>query len=168
MNAASNAPPVRFDPQFLAYKETHLKIVQILLNLCSLLLILSCFPNPYFQGCSWRLYTFGQLFIAVCVNGFFCTLTCILLLANAFNLPDAYYQFNFPILERLHGLFAMCMYSLAIGILVFTNTAQSFSTVWLCDLAALFATFLVYAYDYWRRRKADEHLNASSSQRMIV
>lgn len=133
----------------------------------SLLLILSCYPNPYFEGCSWRLYNFGQLFIIVCVNGFFCTLTFILLLAIMFSFDSAYYQFNFPILERLHCLMAMFFYVLAIGILVCTNTAQTFSTVWLADLIALFSTLLAYSYDYWRRRKMDEML-ISSSQRIVV
>jgi hypothetical protein len=83
-----------------------------------------------------------------------------------FSFPDAYYQFNFPILERLHCLMAMFFYVLAIGILVCTNTAQTFSTVWLADLIALFSALLAYSYDYWRRRK--DEMIMPISQRIVV
>ncbi|KAI6232031.1 hypothetical protein M3Y95_00443900 [Aphelenchoides besseyi] len=162
----SNAPPIRFDGQFIFQWQTHLKIIQIFLNLFSALLCFSCFPNAFFEGCSYRIHTFGQLFIIVCVNGFFTVLTVILLLCSAFGVHDACYQYNFPILERLHTLFAMAMYTLSIGILVCTNTAQSFSTIWLADLVVLFATLLAYALDYWRR--LDEQPQSSQRTRIVV
>uniref|UniRef100_A0A1I7RJE6 MARVEL domain-containing protein n=2 Tax=Bursaphelenchus xylophilus TaxID=6326 RepID=A0A1I7RJE6_BURXY len=154
-SATVNAPPIRFDRHYFLSIGSHLKVCQILLNLISLFVIFACYPNSFNESCLWRLYSSNQLFIIVCVNGFFFVLTTLLWLANAFSFPDAYYQFNFHILERLHALFAMAMYVLAIGILVCTNTRHHFSSVWLVDLAALFITLLVYALDYWRRRKDD-------------
>ncbi|KAI6195542.1 hypothetical protein M3Y99_01902000 [Aphelenchoides fujianensis] len=149
--ANSNAPPIRFDAQFLFEWQTHLKFVEIFFNVLSAVLCWACFPNPYFEGCSFRVFTFGQLFCIVCVSAFFGVLTSILLVCRAFSLHDALWQYNFPILERLHALFAMFMYVLAIGILVCTNTASSFSTIWLCDLVVLFTTLCCYSLDYWKR-----------------
>uniref|UniRef100_A0A1I7ZJQ8 MARVEL domain-containing protein n=1 Tax=Steinernema glaseri TaxID=37863 RepID=A0A1I7ZJQ8_9BILA len=144
-------PPVRVDKGFLFEKENYLKLGQLVLGLASLAFAVGCYPNAVFQHCEARPYSWNQLFVACCANGFFAFFTLIFTIAHLCSLHDVYYHFNFPILEKLYASMATVMYLIGFCVLFASVVTSPFVPQWLFIISFNLATFGFYGYDAYLR-----------------
>lgn len=152
-----NRPPLRFDRSFLEDRSNQLKLIQMGCGLFALVLTVHCWPNRWANFCVGYLYDFWQLFNAVCVHGFFLIGTSMLALAHLFCVPDAFYHYNFPLLEKFYTALALAMYLLATFFAVFNLLGRaSFIPLWLFTVGATFAGLAAYFADFWTRFRRDQ------------
>uniref|UniRef100_A0A915E5E3 MARVEL domain-containing protein n=1 Tax=Ditylenchus dipsaci TaxID=166011 RepID=A0A915E5E3_9BILA len=152
-------PPLRFDREFHNDPSNQLKFVQLATGAFAFVLTNNCYPNQYAGYCTNTLYSFFQLFNVVCVHGFFFIGTIILALCSLLSVPDAYYRYNFPLLEKFYTTLASAMYLLACAVVViniFHVIPLNFSFIWLFQVGATIVAFLAYFCDFWRRWEKPE------------
>jgi uncharacterized membrane protein YkgB len=142
-----NSPPLRLDKSFLYDTTNRRKLIQLIFGVVALIVTLNCFPNTTFPFCTNRIHEFSQLFNIVCVNAFFFVVTALLTLAHLFSMPDAYYHYNFPLLEKFFCTLAAGMYAIAVCVVLAAIARSQFAFAWMLDLTATSAVFVVYLID---------------------
>ncbi|CAB3400681.1 unnamed protein product [Caenorhabditis bovis] len=154
-----DGPPMMLNKGFFHESGNILKLFEIVFGLLAAVFNSLCYPNEDIQHCSVTLFSSFQLFQIMVVNLFCAFFTTLITVAIAFGVYDAYYRYNFPILERmLTTLFAL-LYLLATSISVIEVAATHVIPVFLFPLAFTVITFLAYAYDahlQWKNR--DKHI----------
>uniref|UniRef100_A0A914C2K8 PGG domain-containing protein n=1 Tax=Acrobeloides nanus TaxID=290746 RepID=A0A914C2K8_9BILA len=95
------------------------------------------------------------MFTAMCINGFFMAVTTCLTVCYLFSVPDAFYRYNFPLLEKLYTALAVTMYGIGVA-LVIIHIIANFYLVWLIELGTISVTFLFYLLDFLPRWRTSE------------
>uniref|UniRef100_A0A914H368 MARVEL domain-containing protein n=1 Tax=Globodera rostochiensis TaxID=31243 RepID=A0A914H368_GLORO len=149
-------PPLRFDRTFLEERDNQLKLIQLLCGLVAFLLTVQCWPNPLFPYCLGRIVNFFQLFNAVCVHGFFLLGTFFLALAHLFSAPDAFYYYNFSLLEQFYCGLASVMYLIGSVFAILNMSRAIFALLWFFHLFVTLACLGLYTFDLWTRWKRDK------------
>uniref|UniRef100_A0A183BNX2 MARVEL domain-containing protein n=1 Tax=Globodera pallida TaxID=36090 RepID=A0A183BNX2_GLOPA len=149
-------PPLRFDRTFLEERDNQLKLIQLLFGLVAFMLTVQCWPNPLFPYCLGRIVDFFQLFNAVCVHGFFLIGTFFLALAHLFSAPDAFYYYNFSLLEQFYCGLAAVMYLIGSVFAILNMSRAIFALLWFFHLFVTLACLGLYTFDLWTRWKRDK------------
>lgn len=153
-----NRPPLRLDRAFLDDPFNRLKLLEMGLGLLTLIFTTNCWPNNFYQYCSATTFNFSQMFTEICVNFFFLILTTIFAIASLFSVPDAYYYYNFPLLEKFYVLLASCMYLIGVFISYKNFFESIFSVIWIFQVAFITLTFVAYCIDFlWRRKLGSQN-----------
>ncbi|KAI1722984.1 hypothetical protein Ddc_07173 [Ditylenchus destructor] len=157
-----NRPPIRIDRHFHQNPSNQLKLLQLGAGAMCFILTTFCWPNAYVGYCVRHLFSFFQLFNIVCVHAFFWIATAVLAACWLFSVPDAFYRYNFPLLEKLYTGLATFMHFLA-TIFVLINLFRSvFSLLWIFQVGFTVAAFSLYTFDFWRKMKAENQSSRSS------
>uniref|UniRef100_A0A915NF80 Uncharacterized protein n=1 Tax=Meloidogyne floridensis TaxID=298350 RepID=A0A915NF80_9BILA len=152
-------PPLKFDRAFLEERGNQLKLVQIICGLFALILTIHCWPNRWAPFCVGYLWDFWQLFNAVCVHGFFLAGTTFFAIAHLFSVPDAFYYYNFNLLEKFYTALATGMHLLGTFFAFYNLTRATFLFLWFFPVFATLAAFIAYLTDFLIRFREE---NASS------
>ncbi|CAD6185188.1 unnamed protein product [Caenorhabditis auriculariae] len=152
-------PPLIVNKGFLDSRQNLLKIVEVILGVTTACVNNYCYPNPFHSYCTERIFYATQLFSILVINIFCIALTALLAMANLLGFYDAFYKFNFPVLERfLTTLFAV-LYLTDVVIIFSDVMSVPFSPAWMLPLIFTLWTAVVYsadAYFLWSKRNYRE------------
>uniref|UniRef100_A0A915C1W0 MARVEL domain-containing protein n=1 Tax=Parascaris univalens TaxID=6257 RepID=A0A915C1W0_PARUN len=145
------APPLRWNTAFIYEKANALSLLQVFLGLASLLTSIFCFPSVVYHECKVAIHSFSQMLIIVCANSFFLVCSIILTICHLCNASDAYYRFNFPIMQKLYSSLAALIYGIAVVVVFVEIISIQFVAQWLLEIICLTATFVAYSYEGYLR-----------------
>ncbi|MFH4980318.1 hypothetical protein AB6A40_007027 [Gnathostoma spinigerum] len=146
-----DGPPIRFSSDFLFEKINRLKLIEMPVGIACLLCSALCFPNADVQQCSSEVHSFTQLFTAIPVVAVTLLCTVILTVCHCLDVPNAYYRFNFPQMEKLLSTLSCALYAVATIMLFIYLWTIPFVVLWLLEMALLVFAFAVYGYEAYQR-----------------
>ncbi|EFO20960.2 hypothetical protein LOAG_07530 [Loa loa] len=143
--------PIRINFGFFEERSNLLKILELTFGLVCTGFSIGCFPNNIELKCTRNVYSFNHLFIIVCVNAFVFVCTTILTLCHLCSIPDAYYRFNFPILEKFYTLLTCILYGIGMIMLFVAILSTKIIFPWVIEVIFTIGTFLLYTCDAYQR-----------------
>lgn len=156
-------PPLKFDRAFLEERGNQLKLLQIICGLFALILTIQCWPNRWAPFCVGYLWDFWQLFNAVCVHGFFLAGTTFFAIGHLFSVPDAFYYYNFNLLEKFYTALATGMHLLGTFFAIYNLTRATFLLLWFFPVGATIAAFIVYLADFLIRFREEQYIQRGTT-----
>ncbi|CAJ0582739.1 unnamed protein product, partial [Mesorhabditis spiculigera] len=155
MSHNHQGPPLMVNRGFFEEKRNVIRVCQIVVGIYCALANAYCFPNDLFRECSHLYHSFPQVFSIVCVNVFFCVLTTVMVIFDVFGVSQAYYKYNFHLMERLFSTLAAAVYCISALFLLMALFQSTFVIQWLFTLMGTALNTALYIYDAVDRFKND-------------
>ncbi|CAJ0916685.1 unnamed protein product, partial [Mesorhabditis belari] len=155
MNHNHSGPPLMVNRGFFEERRNVLRLCQIIVGIFCALSNAYCFPNDLFHECTSYFHSFSQIFSIVCVNVFFCVLTVVMVIFDFFGVTQAYYKYNFHLMERLFSTLATLCYGLSLIFLIVALFQSTFVAQWLFTTSGTLLNTFLYAWDASERFRND-------------